>query len=264
MQKYTYYFFSIFKLLFGIREWLLVIRLFLGLAPENIYTIHLRYSGVSFQVRTSMDVWSVKETLLDRFYEKYGTAIGDGWRIVDIGAGIGEFTMFALLGHPQNYVYAFEPYPRSYDLLRKNLIVNQIANVQTFPDAISGETGTLLLDLSRGEPLQIQSYIPDTSPTHGEVLKVRSLSLADAINRLKLDRCDLLKLDCEGAEYEILFHTGTSVLRRIDRIVLEYHDNVNKYTHHDLAEFLGGEGFKVNTYPNQVHSYLGYLYAYRE
>ncbi|HLE52515.1 MAG TPA: FkbM family methyltransferase, partial [Anaerolineales bacterium] len=117
-----------------------------------------------------MDVWSVKETFLDRFYEKYGTELGDGWKIVDIGAGIGEFTLFALLGHPQNIVYAFEPYPRSFDLLSSNLAANGIANAQIFSEAIGAETGTLALDLSSGEPLQIQSLSLDTVLTQGEVL----------------------------------------------------------------------------------------------
>ena len=263
MRKYSYYFFSIFKLLFGIREWPLVMRIFLGLTPEGIYTIRLRKSGAKFQVRKAMDVWSVKETFLDRFYEKYGTEIGEGWKIVDIGAGIGEFTLFALLGHPQNFVYAFEPYPRSFDLLSDNLAANQIANAQIFPEAIGAETGTLALDLSSGEPLQIQSFSLDSASIQEEVLKVRSLSLEDAFNRLGLEACDLLKLDCEGAEYDILFHTTASVLGRIDRIVMEYHDNVTANTHQDLVKFLVSKDFAVKTFPNPVHDYLGYLSACR-
>ena len=210
-----------------------------------------------------MDVWSVKETFLDRFYEKYGTEIGDGWKIVDIGAGIGEFALFVLLGHPQNFVYAFEPYPRSFDLLSDNLAANGIANAQIFPEAIGAETGTLALDLSSGEPLQIQSVSLDAASIQGEVLKVRSLSLEDAFNRLGLERCDLLKLDCEGAEYDILFQTTASVLSRIDRIVMEYHDNLTGFNHQDLVKFLVSEGFTVRIFPNFVHDYLGYLSACR-
>ena len=36
-------------------------------------------------------------------------------------------------------------------------------------------------------------------------------------------RCDLLKMDCEGAEYDILYHCPSEVLTRIDRIALEVH-----------------------------------------
>lgn len=264
MRKYLYYFISIFELLLGIREWLLVLRLFLGLMPDGIYSIQLRKSGAKFWVRKAMDIWSVKETFLDRFYEKYGTEIGDGWKIVDIGAGIGEFTIFALLGHPKNFVYAFEPYPQSFNLIKNNLTANGIANAQVFPEAIGAETGTLVLDLSSGEPLQMRSFKPDPASIRREVLDVHNFSLEDAFNRLGLERCDLLKLDCEGAEYDILFNTSTSILGRIERLVMEYHNFVIAYSHQDMVEFLRNMGFKVRIYPNVVHSNLGYLYAHRE
>jgi len=70
-------------------------------------------------------------------------------------------------------------------------------------------------------------------------------------------------LDCEGAEYDILFHTTASVLGRIDRIVMEYHDNVTANTHQDLVKFLVSKDFAVKTFPNPVHDYLGYLSACR-
>jgi hypothetical protein len=72
-----------------------------------------------------------------------------------------------------------------------------------------------------------------------------------------------MKLDCEGAEYEILFKAPDSVLNRIDRIVMEYHDNAVEYTHADMERFLKEKGYKVKVYPSPVHPYLGYLSAAR-
>jgi len=92
-------------------------------------------------------------------------------------------------------------------------------------------------------------------------LSVRALSMADAFEMLGIESCDLLKLDCEGAEYAILFDTPQPVLERVQRIVMEYHDNIVQHTHHDLARFLNDRGFRVETFPNPVHSYLGYLRA---
>jgi hypothetical protein len=95
-------------------------------------------------------------------------------------------------------------------------------------------------------------------------LSVSALSLADAFAMLEIETCDLLKLDCEGAEYSILFDTPRTVLELIQRIVMEYHDNVVQYTHRDLARFLDEQGFEVETFQNPVHSYLGYLRAVRK
>jgi FkbM family methyltransferase len=261
IRKYLYYLSSIFRLLVGIREWPEVVRVFLGAAQTGTRHISFKKTGAVFKVRGAMDIWSVKETFLDRFYEIYGSRVGDGWKIIDIGAGIGEFTVFAALGHPRNHIFAFEPFPESYNLLQENLRLNGAGNAQVFPEAIGSETGSLALDLSGGEPLQLQSHQLEAQHIIKNTLVVPCLSLADAFDRLKLEYCDLLKLDCEGAEYQILMEAPQTVLRRIHRIIMEYHDLEDGHTHTDLQAFLISQGFRVSTHPNFVHADLGYLYA---
>ena len=258
IRKYAYYLISIGRLLLGIQNWPLALRLFLGSAPSPINLIQLRASGVQFQVRGAMDVWIVKETFLDRFYERFGTKIGDGWTVLDIGAGIGDFSLYAALGHPTNKVYAFEPFPESFGLLERNLELNNAKNVRALPEAIGGQTGRLALDLSSGEPLQ---YSTEGTATAADRLMVPCLSLEDAFERLSLVHCNLLKMDCEGAEYDILFNAPPAILDRIDHIVMEYHDGVTPHNHQDLVEFLTAHGFRVRTEPNPVHGHLGFLHG---
>jgi len=209
-----------------------------------------------------MDVWSIKETFLDRFYEKFGFLIQPSWKIIDVGAGMGDYTLYAAMAQPSGHVFAFEPFPESFILMQENLQLNGITNVQAFDEAIGAETGELLLDLTGGEPLQFQSHHKIVEVEKS--LYVKSLSLLDALTKLGLESCDLLKMDCEGAEYSILFTTPLSVLERIQRIVMEYHDNVTQYNHIDLARFLYERGFHIETFPNPVHSHLGYLRAIRK
>lgn len=261
LQKYTYYAASIFRLLAGVANWPLAIRLLLGLGPHSAAVVRLRGSGVRFRVRGAMDVWIVKETYLDRFYERYGTPVGHGWTIVDIGAGIGDFSLYAALSHPRNRVFAFEPFPESYELLQENLQLNDAGNVRAYPEAIAAETGTFALDMSSGEPLQFST---ESSAASHKTLTVPSLSLADAFERLELSRCDLLKMDCEGAEYGILLNTPESTTDLIEHIVMETHEAVTPYGRDDLVECLGARGFRVQTWPNPVHAHLGFLYAVRE
>jgi hypothetical protein len=85
----------------------------------------------------------------------------------------------------------------------------------------------------------------------------------DKLEGIGIRQVDLVKLDCEGAEYEILFNLPPVYFPRIRRIVLEYHDNVTAYTHLDLAAFLKEQGYRVKVTPNVVHNYLGYLSAER-
>jgi hypothetical protein len=176
IRKYTYYLRSIFTLLTGIREWALVVRVFLGAVPPGEKIIQLRRSGLRLKVRGPMDLWSVMVALLDRFYQLYGTEIGDGWTVVDIGAGIGEFTLVAACDHPQNRVVAFEPFAESFALLEQNLDLNGAGNVTTYPEAVGAQTGSLLLDLSGGEPLQLQSIQGAGELASQDVRLVSSLS----------------------------------------------------------------------------------------
>jgi FkbM family methyltransferase len=258
LSKYAYYAFSLYELLTGFEDPAQTLALFTRRGQSNIKIIRLRKSGLQFKVRSAMDVWSIKETFLDRFYERCGFAVQPGWTVVDIGAGLGEYTLFAAQA-PRTRVFGFEPFPTSFELLRANAALNKLENIQAFDEAIGAHTGTLTLDLSSGDPLQFQSTASDA--TRAESITVRSSSLADAFDRLTLATCDLLKLDCEGAEYDILFNAPPNVLKRVRRIVMEYHDNATPQTHLDLERYLTQHGFRVEVFPNPVHAYLGYLRA---
>jgi len=265
VQKYPYYLRSIFNLLTKFEDSALIISIFLGKQTHQFNEVILRGRNLRFIVRGAMDIWSIKETFIDRFYERFGTPIQDGWTIVDIGAGLGDYAIFACNNFPSNQVFAYEPFHQSYVLLQKNLQLNKMERVMIFNQAVSGQTGKILLDLSGGEPLQITSAeLESDAGVQAERFIVDSLSLADVLEDNKLNHCDLLKLDCEGAEYDIIFSAGEAVLDRINRIVMEYHDGVTDHSHKEMVDYLSRHGYRVRISPNYVHADLGYLYAFRE
>jgi FkbM family methyltransferase len=259
-EKYSYYLGSIFKLLIETKDPFFIVREFTGIAPSNHKILRLRSSDLCFQVRNKMDIWSIKETFLDRFYEKFGASVQDGWNIIDIGGGIGDYTIFAAYAYPHNRVIAFEPFRNSFELLQLNLNLNHIKNVEIFPEAISSSDGTLFLELE-DDALQIKSVGAIEGNADGKYQKINAISLENAINRSGIERCDLLKLDCEGAEYDILFNAPPELFNKISRIIMEYHDGVVKYDHTMLADFLRKKGYSVRTQKNFVHDNLGYLSA---
>ena len=76
--------------------------------------------------------------------------------------------------------------------------------------------------------------------------KVKSTTLSDIFKINNLKKINYLKIDAEGSEYDILLNTPAEIIRKVDKIVLEYHD----YLHHghdykELKEYLEGNGFKV-------------------
>ena len=268
VQKYPYYLQSIFRLLNGVRPVSLVVRLFLKLSPPPFPEVELRPSGLRFTARSAMDVWCLKETFLDRVYERYGTPVGQGWTIIDIGGGLGDFSILAASAHPSNRVITFEPTPESFALLQQNVERNGIKNIEAYMLGIwSGETN-LVLDTALGNPVQFSSR-PAGSPMisnqaqKGESLLAQAISLPQAFERFQVKTCSLLKLDCEGAEFEILFNTPADLFQRIERIVMEYHDGVTPYNHNDMDRFLARQGYRVRVTSEFVHQNLGFIYAER-
>lgn len=259
-----YYLRSMGRLLGGVRAPWQMANLFVlrKTFPSDGPVLKLRTRPVvQMRVRSAMDVWSVKEALLDRFYETCGYAVQPGWTVMDIGAGIGEFTLFAAQ-QGAGRVLAFEPFPQSFALLQQNIAMNKAARVDAFAVAIGSKSGELVLDLSGGEPLQFQSGVGGTAGAT-EQLRVPCWSLAEVFERMGMERCDLLKLDCEGAEYDILMRSDPILLQRVDRLVMEYHDGVADYQHMDLSRYLQEQGFVVEVFANPVYEEIGYLRAAR-
>ncbi len=260
-SRWFYYFASVPTLLKGIANWPIAIRMFLGLPVRKPVVIELK-NGCRFKVRTGMDVWIIKETCLDRDYERNSVPIKDGWVVIDIGAGLGDFAITVAREHPGSVVYAYEPFPESFTLLQENIELNRVSNVRAFPYAVGKRSETMCLETTTGIAVQHSTARTATSLNPGAV-QVPGLSLADIFLNERLSRCDFLKVDCEGAEYDIFLHTDEETLRKIRHVCLEYHDGVTAFSHADLIQFFKENGFQVKIHPSPAHSDLGFLYASR-
>jgi FkbM family methyltransferase len=260
LSKWIYYLRSIPTLLAGVRSWGSTARLLAG-RPSAPVTVRLR-NGCIFRVRSFMDLWILKETCLDRDYEKDLPPGGEDWTIVDIGAGLGDFSVCAAWRHPDRKIAAFEPFLESFGLLQENLRLNGIRNVQAFPLAVGARSGPMQLQTATGVAVRhstASSGIVDPAAS----LPVEGVTLEDAFKKAGFAHCDLLKVDCEGGEYDIFFHTPEETLRKVERIAMEYHDGCTPHSHSELADFLRGHGFSVSLRANPVHRHIGFLTAVR-
>lgn len=254
LRRLAYYLRSIPTLLAGMEPTLPLLALFLGLPGASPLTLRLRPSGLRLRVRGAMDAWIAKETCLDRDYERVGVPVGAGWRVVDIGAALGDWALDSALRQPTSEVHAYEPSPDSFRLLEENIRLNGLPNVRAFPEAIHAGAERVTMDIS-GAGVQHRT-------TRGAGVEVPATTLDVVLQRLGAP-CDLLKMDCEGAEYQILFGASPDSLRQVRRIVMEYHDGVGEHSHPELVRFLEAQGFAVAATPNPVQPDLGFLFATR-
>jgi FkbM family methyltransferase len=256
LSHILYYLIDIPRILANIRRWpLAVLRLFRSFLNRQPFLLEFT-NGYRLLIRTPGDAWSAHETFLDRHYQKASVPLEDDWVIIDIGADIGSFSIYAARQNPHGVIYAYEPFKGSFDLLRKNLQLNGIdGRVQVFNQAVSGHDGIISLDTDWPEPTQY------TTVTDGGQLDVPCVSLDTIFNQHRITACDYLKIDCEGSEYDILFQAGPETMARIKRICMEYHDNLTDHTHEDLVAYLEQAGFEVSTHPNPTLDHVGMLFA---
>jgi FkbM family methyltransferase len=259
LSRWWYYLSSIPTLLLGVKNWLRMVAAFLGLPGSTPLVVELR-NGFHFKVRTPMDIWIIKEVCLDRQYEQASVEIQDGWTVLDIGAGLGDFAVQVAKSRPHSTTYAYEPFPQSFALLQENLRLNGIQNVQAFPLAISAQSGPACFHVT-AEAVAHTTVGREDSAEH--TIQVPAITLDEAFAELHLSQCDYLKMDCEGAEYGIFFHTSSQTLQRIQHLCLEYHDNIPNVSHNDLVRFFMERGFQVRVTPCPAWRHLGLLYAQR-
>lgn len=259
LSRWRYYLSSIPALLRGVRGWPGVLARLALRAPA---VVELRPSGLRFEVRSLLELWIVKETCLDREYERASVPLADGWTIVDVGAGIGEFAVDAASRVPHGRVLAFEPAPESFALLERNVERNRIANARLHALAVTARTGEVELRRPSREAAQSVAAT-GREADGGGAARVPSTTLERVFRDEDLERCDFLKIDCEGAEYEILFATPAATLAKIRHVCLEYHDGVTPWSHRDLVRFFEHEGFRVRLTPSRAHADLGLLHAER-
>ncbi|VVM05505.1 FkbM family methyltransferase [Methylacidimicrobium tartarophylax] len=148
--------------------------------------------------------------------------------VIDIGANIGLFSLFAAEQFPEARILAFEPWEENFRYLEKLVRENRLP-VLPFREALSASSGTLSLHLPRSERFSSRATVfpqppgPSWSSQEDLRIEVPSVTLEEVFRREKLAVCDLLKMDCEGSEYSILYGTPPELLARIHRMAIEVH-----------------------------------------
>lgn len=254
-----YYLRSVSTILRNIRPVSATFKLLARRGEGRPVTISAR--GTQMQARGFMELWSIKETLLDDFYGRHGLAVQPGWTVIDIGCASGEFVVHALQ-QGASAVVAVDPAGASLELLRTNLRLNDLceARVVVKRAAVVATERPMLLPAAESGLRSLHKAAFDAAAD--SVDAVPGVTLGTLLDSLPNHHCDLLKLDCEGAEFEILLDTAEAIFSDVSRVVLEYHEGQSRDVG-ELAHTLRQRGYRVTIEKSQVHRALGYLYAAR-
>ena len=198
-------------------------------------------NGIKIKIRPQTnDRIILNEIFIYHLYTPKYFEIKNNDLVVDVGAHIGIFSIFA--SQFARKVYAIEPVLENFKILESNIQINKIKNITPVNKAISGTTGERDMFLDETNPGGHSFYPSSVRPKKRKVL---AISLKDFFIQNNISGIDFLKMDCEGAEYEIFFNCPDEILFKIKKISLEYHDIDKTRNLFSLREFLERKGFKV-------------------
>lgn len=208
------------EILRSVRNWPQLFAFFGIYSRSRDFVIAFR-NGLCLFVPRGYPFEPIAETMFLNVYRLGGEKKST---VIDVGAGIGDFTLMAAKAGA-SLVIAYEPDGESFRALVENVRRNGLRTVTPVNEAFRSHTLTRLKGL-------------------GEV-----------------ENIDLIKLDCEGCEYEIFLSEGDPVFSRIRRISMEVHDIPGIGNHLQICDALKHLGFHVS------EATIGggrYVYASRE
>ncbi|MBI1176450.1 FkbM family methyltransferase [bacterium] len=213
----------------------MLLKDYLGLVGED-YCVELR-DGTKLQLRHgTTDKGIIKEVFLLDHYRFALERLKPGNVVIDVGAQIGVFSVYVARRGPHNLsVHSFEPMSANYAMLQRNLALNNLQRVTAHNAAVTATAGSFKLYLSADNTGMHSLY---GSGVQFEEVEGRAFNTL--YESLGVNQCDLLKLDCEGAEHEILMTATDEALQKTAAIVMEYHDE-NQLP--DILQRLKASGF---------------------
>ncbi len=242
---------TVWQLITSIRNWPDAIELRLWRKRPRLRLLEFR-NGLNVVLRGGTNEWSVVHELL--FTQSYGKAMA--WLssrreaepfVLDLGGNIGLFSLQAARTRPSSRIVSFEPGPPNCRIYRMNLLANpELArNIDLREAAVAGATGEAVWNFDAENPGG--SSLAGNGAETSRSLHVKLVSFADCVAMAPGDIA-LVKMDIEGAEWDVLAKTPPEVWNRVQAMSLELHDDPSgQRPQGAFLQDMKALGFKVET-----------------
>ncbi len=207
-------------------------------------------NGIFLITLQLLDPIIIYETIIDDSYKI--NALKQPQVIIDVGAGLGDFSILCAKKFTDAKIIAFEPNPEQYKLLRENIKINKVRNVQTY-------------NLAVGTKSSYDLYLAPSS-VHSSTIELPKTKKITTVQGTRLDKyinskVDFLKIDCEGAEIDILKSISPQKMKLIKKIAAEYHNYIINNEDKKIMEILKRHEFIVKKKKNNLIPATGYVLA---
>ena len=153
----------------------------------------------------------------------------EGDIVIDIGANVGMVSIYLAKKYPFLKIYAFEPVKQNYENLLRNIDINNIPNgvITAENVAITKDRRSVNIITSLGNTGGSSFAIKrNLNAINSNIhTNIKSMTFDDIFDKYNIDKCKLLKIDCEGAEFEILYSANEKNLKKCENMRGEFHGN---------------------------------------
>lgn len=197
-----------------------------------------------------------KECFFDATYTKgFPTSAKSPKVVVDIGANVGYFSFAVLAHHPHATVYSFEPIASNFQLLQQYQQQHPQFDLHVFHQAVNGDGEPLTLHYDASDAFTTAATLFDVAD-QPDTINVTATTLSAIMEQHRLSAIDWLKLDCEGAEYDIIYGTPAEVLAKVQQLSIETHVGPTATQQQaPLADYLQQQGFYVRQQGSKIWAY---------
>lgn len=183
--------------------------------------------------------------------------------IIDIGAHAGMFSIYCSALNPKMQIFAYEPDEDNFSAMKYNLQLNNVKNVTAKNVAIGGKIEQRTLYISNDSHNHSLLSAEAAGDFSGEEKLVNVVTFERILEQNRLASVSLVKMDCEGAEFEILENLSAEAFAVVENFYVECHRYTYEMNPKKLQDIFQKHGFKVEMWSNHYDKRMGFIWAKR-
>lgn len=193
--------------------------------------VRVDVAGVKFKVYTKADDHIANELYYHLGYEAREWELAkhlltSSSHLIDVGANTGIFSLFAASAYPRMHIIAFEPHPGNIQRLKKNLKINNIDSLHLYEVAVGHSHGEITLTVPANLGISTtastnEAYTRNFHDIPVTSLRVKQVTLDDALSHVPLTSRDLLKIDVEYHELAVLKGAEQTLKEKRPMVLIE-------------------------------------------
>ncbi len=213
---------------------------YINYEADLVVAVEPSFKSIVTSVLIAQGEWFEKEM---EFWRNY---IKPGMTVIDVGANAGVYTFSAALKVGlEGRVLAVEPFSGCVNCLQETCQINNLPWVTICAGAASDFDGTVKLRLHNASELNEIISIDDTSDIAFE--EIPCFTLDTLIEKEKLTRVDILKIDAENHELAVLKGSG-KLLSKYAPVIIYENIAGSKGSNYEVAEYLTHQGYQLYRY----------------